>query len=94
MLNNSGPRYKRSELERLTNWDIIWCVLILLVMCFTGAIFSAIWLSSFTDPYRVPFLTFIENIDMLNPELEGFINFWSYVIVLQVSLLIFYAFSI
>uniref|UniRef100_A0A915AR10 Phospholipid-transporting ATPase n=1 Tax=Parascaris univalens TaxID=6257 RepID=A0A915AR10_PARUN len=86
MLNNSGPRYKRSELERLTNWDIIWCVLILLVMCFTGAIFSAIWLSSFADPYRVPFLTFIENIDVLNPELEGFINFWSYVIVLQVMI--------
>ena len=24
MLNNSGPRYKRSELERLINWDIVW----------------------------------------------------------------------
>jgi phospholipid-translocating ATPase len=24
MLNNSGPRYKRSELERQINWDIVW----------------------------------------------------------------------
>ncbi|VDK61494.1 unnamed protein product [Anisakis simplex] len=86
MLNNSGPRYKRSELERLTNWDIIWCVLILLLMCLTGAIFSTRWLSSFADPYQVPYLTFVKNIDSLNPQLEGFINFWSYIIVLQVMI--------
>ncbi|KHN81926.1 putative phospholipid-transporting ATPase VD [Toxocara canis] len=86
MLNNSGPRYKRSELERLTNWDIIWCVLILLIMCFTGAIFSTIWLSSFSDPYQVPYLTFVKNVDTLNPGLEGFVNFWSYIIVLQVMI--------
>lgn len=26
MLNNSGPRYKRSSLEKMANWDIIWWV--------------------------------------------------------------------
>ena len=40
MLNNSGPRYKRSTLEKLTNLDIIWCVVILLALCLTGAILS------------------------------------------------------
>lgn len=38
MLNNSGPRYKRSKLERMMNWDIVWCVVILLVLCFIGAV--------------------------------------------------------
>lgn len=85
MLNNSGPRYKRSELERLTNWDIVWCVVILLVMCVTGAVFSTIWLNSFDDPYKVAYLTFVEGSSNLKPELEGFINFWSYIIVLQVK---------
>ncbi len=32
MKNNNGPRYKRSELERLMNWDVVWCVVILLVL--------------------------------------------------------------
>lgn len=38
MLNNSGPHYKRSKLERKVNTDILWCVLLLLLMCLTGAI--------------------------------------------------------
>uniref|UniRef100_A0AAR2J6F4 Phospholipid-transporting ATPase n=1 Tax=Pygocentrus nattereri TaxID=42514 RepID=A0AAR2J6F4_PYGNA len=33
MLNNNGPRYKRSKLERQMNVDVFWCVIILLVMC-------------------------------------------------------------
>uniref|UniRef100_A0A4W2HM71 Phospholipid-transporting ATPase n=1 Tax=Bos indicus x Bos taurus TaxID=30522 RepID=A0A4W2HM71_BOBOX len=38
MLNNSGPRYKRSKLERRANTDVLWCVLLLVVMCLTGAL--------------------------------------------------------
>lgn len=26
MLNNSGPRYKRSQLEQQMNYDVIWYV--------------------------------------------------------------------
>ena len=33
LLNNNGPRYKRSKLECRLNRDVIWCVLILLLMC-------------------------------------------------------------
>lgn len=38
MLNNNGPRYKRSKLERQMNVDVFWCVIILLVMCLFSAI--------------------------------------------------------
>ena len=38
MLNNNGPRYKRSKLERQMNVDVFWCVIILLVMCLFTAI--------------------------------------------------------
>ena len=38
MLNNRGPRYKRSQLERRINRDVIWCVILLLFLCFFCAI--------------------------------------------------------
>nr|XP_014349180.1 PREDICTED: probable phospholipid-transporting ATPase VD [Latimeria chalumnae] len=38
MLNNSGPRYKRSKLERKLNIDVLWSVLLLVVMCLIGAL--------------------------------------------------------
>lgn len=38
MLNNNGPRYKRSKLERQMNVDVFWCVVILLVMCLFAAV--------------------------------------------------------
>lgn len=34
MLNNSGPRYKHSKVERDINLDIIACVVILFTICF------------------------------------------------------------
>lgn len=38
MMNNSGPRYKRSQLEKRLNTDILWCVLLLITMCLTASI--------------------------------------------------------
>ena len=38
MMNNSGPRYKRSQLEKGLNTDVLWCVLLLIIMCLTAAI--------------------------------------------------------
>lgn len=38
MKNNSGPRYKSSQLERRLNQDVLWCVFLLLAMCLTAAI--------------------------------------------------------
>ncbi|VDL74258.1 unnamed protein product [Nippostrongylus brasiliensis] len=86
MLNNNGPRYKRSSLERSTNLDIIWCVVILLVLCITGAILSGVWMRSFTNPYSIPFFTWSElpGGNNFRPSFESFWNFWSFIIVLQV----------
>lgn len=38
MQNNSGPRYKRSKLERRLNVDVLWSVVLLLLMCLIAAI--------------------------------------------------------
>uniref|UniRef100_A0A8C1YGV5 Phospholipid-transporting ATPase n=1 Tax=Cyprinus carpio TaxID=7962 RepID=A0A8C1YGV5_CYPCA len=44
MLNNSGPRYKRSKIERKMNTDVLFCVVLLFFMCLIGALGHAIWL--------------------------------------------------
>ncbi|XP_068573740.1 phospholipid-transporting ATPase VD isoform X2 [Cebidichthys violaceus] len=77
MMNNSGPRYKRSQLEKLLNTDILWCVLLLIVMCLTAAIGHGLWLKNFKDPiFQVDTET--------SPALAGFYVFWTMIIVLQV----------
>uniref|UniRef100_A0A6A7G3R0 P-type phospholipid transporter n=2 Tax=Hirondellea gigas TaxID=1518452 RepID=A0A6A7G3R0_9CRUS len=45
MLNNSGPRYKMSLLERYMNTAVIWCVGILLIMCLLSATGAGLWQS-------------------------------------------------
>lgn len=53
LLNNSGPRYKRSKLERQMNCDVLWCVLLLVCM----SLFSAVGKSpkmSFPPPPAPP----------------------------------------
>eukprot|EP00096_Caligus_rogercresseyi_P015122 TRINITY_DN7568_c0_g1_i2.p1 TRINITY_DN7568_c0_g1~~TRINITY_DN7568_c0_g1_i2.p1 ORF type:complete len:1578 (-),score=493.90 TRINITY_DN7568_c0_g1_i2:292-5025(-) len=82
MLNNGGPRYKRSELERKMNLEVIWCVVILLVLCFIGAVGSGVWLDYFNDDLA-PFLNVLSKEDS-NPPFEGFLTFWTFVIILQV----------
>ncbi|XP_039919842.1 phospholipid-transporting ATPase VD isoform X1 [Hirundo rustica] len=82
MLNNSGPHYKRSKLERKVNADILWCVLLLLLMCLTGAIGHGIWLSRYSE---IPFFN-IPRPDGKSspPALAGFYMFWTMIILLQV----------
>ncbi|OWK60308.1 putative phospholipid-transporting ATPase VB [Lonchura striata] len=51
MLNNSGPRYKRSRIEQRMNRDIFLCVGLLFVMCLVGAVVGLLapkWDFSFT----------------------------------------------
>uniref|UniRef100_A0A8C6DRZ3 Phospholipid-transporting ATPase n=1 Tax=Moschus moschiferus TaxID=68415 RepID=A0A8C6DRZ3_MOSMO len=43
LLNNSGPRYKRSQLERQMNCDVLWCVLLLICMSLFSAIGKSLW---------------------------------------------------
>lgn len=37
-MNNSGPRYKRSKVERDLNVDVIACVIILFILCLIGGV--------------------------------------------------------
>uniref|UniRef100_A0A8C3XZ95 Phospholipid-transporting ATPase n=1 Tax=Catharus ustulatus TaxID=91951 RepID=A0A8C3XZ95_CATUS len=64
MLNNSGPHYKRSKLERKVNADILWCVLLLLLMCLTGAIGHGIWLNRYSE---IPFFNIPRSDGKLSP---------------------------
>ncbi|TMS21341.1 putative phospholipid-transporting ATPase VD [Larimichthys crocea] len=77
MMNNSGPRYKRSQLEKRLNMDVLWCVLLLIVMCLTAAVGHGLWLNSLKDPlFQVDGET--------SPALAAFYVFWTMIIVLQV----------
>ena len=38
MLNSNERRYKRSKLERDVNMDVLFCVVLLFVMCFIGGL--------------------------------------------------------
>ncbi|XP_042668137.1 phospholipid-transporting ATPase VD isoform X1 [Centrocercus urophasianus] len=82
MLNNSGPHYKRSKLERKVNSDILWCVLLLILMCLTGAIGHGIWLSRYSE---IPFFNISEpDGKSISSVLAGFNMFWTMIILLQV----------
>ncbi|XP_066534588.1 probable phospholipid-transporting ATPase VD [Hoplias malabaricus] len=77
MQNNSGPRYKRSKLERRLNVDVLWSVVLLVLMCLTAAVGHGLWRSGLKDPvYMIP--------DDTHPALAGFYMFWTMIIVLQV----------
>ena len=81
MLNNSGPRYKRSYLEQKMNIDVIWCVIILVLLCFAGAFGCHYWLQKF-DNKDAPFLTLEDTYD---PFSESIIMFLRLIIILQVG---------
>ncbi|XP_019381952.1 PREDICTED: probable phospholipid-transporting ATPase VD [Gavialis gangeticus] len=82
MLNNSGPRYKRSKLERRLNTDILWCVLLLILMCLIGALGHGLWLSRYSE---MPFFNIPEpDGKSTPPALAGFYMFWTMIILLQV----------
>ena len=94
MLNNSGPRSKRSKLERAMNSEIIKCWLMLFVMCGAGGFGNGIWTSTFDLPVaRLQFsnansksqttLWYPWYPGITEPSLHAFYNFWSYFILLQ-----------
>ncbi|XP_077093526.1 phospholipid-transporting ATPase VD isoform X2 [Siphateles boraxobius] len=77
MQNNSGPRYKRSKLERRLNVDVLWSVALLLLMCLISAVGHGVWLSGLQNSiFMIP--------DDTHPALAAFYLFWTMIIVLQV----------
>jgi len=81
MLNNGGPRYKRSKLEKQMNLEVVWCVVILIGLCLIGAFGSGFWLNSFS--FNAPFLCIVE-FDQIEPLFTGFLGFWTFIIILQI----------
>ncbi|CAH0560353.1 unnamed protein product [Brassicogethes aeneus] len=79
MLNNGGPRYKRSSLEKQMNQDVLWCVLILIFLCIIGAIGCKLWLNTHKG-LQEPFRKFESDTT------EAFLSFWTYVILLQIMI--------
>ncbi|KAG8198687.1 hypothetical protein JTE90_015512 [Oedothorax gibbosus] len=86
MLNNDGPRYKRSKLEKLMNRDVIFCIVMLILLCLLGALGKFVWLSSFQDRRDVPFLIGFYTNSTTEIYNEAFLIFWTFVIVLQVMI--------
>ncbi|XP_069129407.1 phospholipid-transporting ATPase VA-like isoform X2 [Argopecten irradians] len=82
MLNNRNPRYKRSKLERHINRDVVWCVILLLFLCFFCAIASGIWLGGYSDRHLVPFIPY-ESDEWYNPYFQAFVVFFTYIIIYQ-----------
>ncbi|KFM79784.1 putative phospholipid-transporting ATPase VD, partial [Stegodyphus mimosarum] len=86
MLNNDGPRYKRSKLEKLMNRDVMFCIVMLILLCLLGAVGYGLWLGSFDDMDVVPFLAQFYLNERSEVYTEAFLIFWTFVIVLQVMI--------
>lgn len=84
MLNNSGPRYKRSKIERKMNMDVLFCVVLLFFMCLIAALGHTIWLETFASvpPYIVP----DSNGNYTPSVLAGFYMFFTMIILLQIMI--------
>ncbi|CAH6786500.1 Atp10b [Phodopus roborovskii] len=82
MLNNSGPRYKRSKIERRINTDIFFCIGLLFLMCLIGAVGHSLWNGTFKEhpPFDVP----DADGNFLSLALGGFYMFLTMIILLQV----------
>ncbi|XP_046282229.1 phospholipid-transporting ATPase VB isoform X2 [Marmota monax] len=82
MLNNSGPRYKRSKIERRMNTDIFFCIGLLFLMCLIGAVGHGLWNRNFKEhpPFDVP----DADGHYLPLALGGFYMFLTMIILLQV----------
>ncbi|MBN3299632.1 AT10A ATPase, partial [Amia calva] len=83
MLNNNGPRYKRSKLERQMNIDVFWCVIILVVMCLFSAIGHGLWVYQYGDKRPVFDVLSPEGTEM-SPALSAIYLFLTMIIVFQI----------
>lgn len=82
MLNNSGPRYKRSKIEKHINTHIFFCIGLLFLLCLIGAIGHSLWNLTFKEhpPFDVPDM----NGNFPPLALGGFYMFLTMIILLQV----------
>lgn len=63
------------------NLDVIWCVVILVILCIVGAVGCRLWLSAYGNITNIPFIPVAHD-----PSYEGMLTFWTFVIILQVMI--------
>ncbi|XP_041609607.1 phospholipid-transporting ATPase VA isoform X4 [Vulpes lagopus] len=83
LLNNSGPRYKRSQLERQMNCDVLWCVLLLICMSLFSAVGHGLWVQRYQEKkslFDVP----ESDGSSLSPVTAAVYSFLTMIIILQV----------
>uniref|UniRef100_A0A673U4U0 Phospholipid-transporting ATPase n=1 Tax=Suricata suricatta TaxID=37032 RepID=A0A673U4U0_SURSU len=83
LLNNSGPRYKRSQLERQMNCDVLWCVLLLVCMSLFSAVGHGLWVWRYQEK-RSLFDVPESDGTSLSPVTAAVYSFLTMIIVLQV----------
>ncbi|XP_007944174.1 phospholipid-transporting ATPase VA [Orycteropus afer afer] len=83
LLNNNGPRYKRSQLERQMNCDVLWCVLILICMSLFSAIGHGLWVWRHQEK-KSSFDVLESDGSSLSPVIAAVYSFLTMIIVLQV----------
>jgi hypothetical protein len=81
MLSNGSVKYKRSSLERITNYFILFCVLLLVFMVVSGGVCSIMWLTAYkAHTKKIPFVVTLTG----SPVEDGLINMAAYILVYQV----------
>ncbi|XP_016056231.1 PREDICTED: probable phospholipid-transporting ATPase VA, partial [Miniopterus natalensis] len=83
LLNNSGPRYKRSQLERQMNCDVLWCVLLLICMSLFSAVGHGVWVRRYQEK-RALFEVPEPDGSSPSPVTAAVYSFLTMIIVLQV----------
>lgn len=63
------------------NMDVIWCMVILVILCVVGAAGCRVWLSSYEQGSFIPFLPVL-----MNPTYDSVLTFWTFVIILQIMI--------
>ena len=83
MLSSGNVKYKRSSLERITNWFVAFCVVLLVFMVVSGGICSIIWLREYQAHTReIPFVVLLKN----SAVKDGLLNMATYILVYQVCI--------
>jgi len=89
MLNNNGPRYKRSKIERRMNVDIFLCVGLLFTMCLVGSIGMKHWQKSFVwflfSTWWLKLILQRQVRSDLELKASGFWTLWSYNVQIKMA---------
>lgn len=82
MLSQGAAKYKRSTLERVTNYFVLYCVAVLVLMVVGCGIASIIWLKYHNAHMnRMPFVI----LETSGAVQDGLINMASYILTYQVK---------